>query len=70
MTKQFHPVRYLPRLDIKLSNGVNDKIILLKSACMVKSAYMVQRERERERENKFRRFFVLSALINNQVCSN
>jgi len=22
MTKQFHPVRYLPRLDIKLSNGV------------------------------------------------
>jgi len=54
MTKQFHPVRYLPRLDIKLSNGVelfngvNDNIILLKSACMAESACVV-RERERER---------------------
>ena len=64
MTKQFHPVRY-----DKLSNGVNNKIILLKSVYMVKSTYMVQREREREREreNKFRWFFVLPALLNNKV---
>jgi len=39
MTKQFHPVRYLPRLDIKLSNGVE----LFNGG-----------ERERERESNFR----------------